>query len=201
MHYSENELWEQTKEGSLQAYEQLFHRLYAPLCNYANKYLADTDEAENVVQELFCNIWEKRGEITLSFGIKAYMYKSVFNKALNEMKKVKRLEPLQTSDHENELDVHKAYQIGLEVSHFNELQQVYQQALTQMPEGRRTIFELSRQEGLSYREIADALQISIKTVEGQMGKALGFLRIRLADFLLLLFIVKLMSLQTQNFTI
>ena len=72
----------------------------------------------------------------------------------------------------------------------NELQEQYQQALSDMPEGRRIIFQLSRQDELTYREIAELLDISIKTVETQMSKALGFLRVRLSDFLILFLIIQ-----------
>jgi len=186
MHYSENELWQQINKGDRLAFETLFHRFYAPLCGYAHKLLQDRDNAENVVQELFCQLWESRQNTQISSNVKAYLFKSVFNKALNQMKRDKRVQPLLSfeSDMESEF-VPELIEARKEAEH-NDLQEHYKNALSAMPEGRRTIFQLSRNEGLSYKEIADSLQISIKTVENQMGKALSFLRIRLADFLVLL---------------
>lgn len=190
MQYPENELWQQTQQGSLQAYEKLFHKLYAPLCGYANKYLSDSDEAENLVQELFCNLWENKESLEISTGIKPYLYKSVFHRSLNIIKRSKRMEPILTEEGEYNASVinHSSIQVFTEGA--NELEYHYFKALEEMPEGRRTIFQLSRQDELTYREIADLLDISIKTVETQMSKALGFLRVRLSDFLVLFLIIQ-----------
>jgi RNA polymerase sigma-70 factor (ECF subfamily) len=189
MQYPENELWQQIQQGSLQAYEKLFHKLYAPLCGYANQYLSDPDEAENLVQELFCYLWENKDSLEISTGIKPYLYKSAFHRSLNIIKRSKRMEPILTEEGEYKPAVLQQTSLHEQAS-TNELQEQYQQALSDMPEGRRTIFQLSRQDELTYREIAELLDISIKTVETQMSKALGFLRVRLSDFLVLFLIIQ-----------
>lgn len=190
MQYPENELWQQIQQGSLQAYEKLFHKLYAPLCSYANQYLSDPDEAENLVQELFCYLWENKDTLEISTGIKPYLYKSVFHRSLNTIKRSKRMEPILNEEGEYKPSVLQQSSLQEQPTTTNELQEQYHQALLDMPEGRRTIFQLSRMEGLTYREIADNLEISVKTVENQMSKALGFLRVRLLDFLVLFLVIQ-----------
>lgn len=138
--------------------------------------------AEEVVQQLFLKFWEKRELLQVGTSMKAYLYKGVYNDSLNLLKhqkvKLKYQDyTLHTADH---LSDPASAKIEL-----GELELKLREALNELPEQCRTIFQLSRFEELKYREIAEKLNISIKTVENQMGKALRLLRAKLADFLLL----------------
>lgn len=166
------------------AFEQLFKLHYESLCRFAWGYTKDLDVAEEAVQEVFVKLWEKRHEIETIETLKAYLYRAVTNHCLNISKHNKIVQihadevlytTQETADESNALEV-------------DELQQHIQQAINQLPEERRKVFLMSREEGLKYQEIADRLAISIKTVENQMGKALQFMREQLKNHWVSIFI-------------
>jgi len=166
------------------SFEQLFKTHYNALHAYAQVILKDEDLAEEIVQGMFLKFWEKRQNLQIH-AIKAYLYRCVYHDSLNYLKqektKIKYQEfTLHTMDTEHESAAAKIELV--------ELQKHLSGALNQLPEQCRTIFQMSRYEELKYREIADLLGLSIKTVENQMGKALKILRLRLADFLILFLI-------------
>jgi RNA polymerase sigma-70 factor, ECF subfamily len=168
------------KEGRESAFEMLFKTYYQPLCNYAYSFLNDKDEAEEVVQTAFITVWDKRQTIEIQTSIKSYLYRMVRNACLNVIK------------HEKIKQQHVAYEMaGGEPSHegvsqsviSSELEQKIYEAMKALPEQCRLVFQLSRFEELRYAEIATQLNISVKTVENQMGKALKIMREQLKEFL------------------
>ena len=164
------------------AFEQLFKAHYKPLHAYAHLILKDLDLAEEIVQNMFLKFWEKRELLKVDASVKAYLYKCIYNDSLNYLKheKVKTKYQDFTKQTRNELSESAAAKVELGELHFN-----LREALNELPEQCRTIFQLSRFEELKYREIAEQLGISIKTVEKQMSKALQILRVKLVDFLIL----------------
>ncbi len=171
-------------KGDKSAIEYLYKSYYSYLCLYANKFIEDGAIAEEVVQEVFLKLWEKRGELKINTSIKAYLYRAVHNFSINTIKhnKVRENYVLDYTERSNYGD---AYQDVIT----NELNESYKKALKELPEKRREIFELSRVEGLKYKEIADQLNISVKTVEGQMSKALIQLKSILSEYLPTLFLI------------
>lgn len=173
------------KHSNEEVYEQLFRCYYERLCNYANTILKDEDEAEEIVQSTFLALWEKRLEVDIHTSIKSYLYRVVHNTCLNRIKhqKVKQSHTEYYQHQEETLDCSASDQlVG------KELQLQINKAIDMMPTQCRTVFELSRFENLTYAEIADQLQISIKTVEKHKMKALRILREQLKDYLPLLFL-------------
>ncbi len=164
-------------------FEKVFREYYPSLCRYAFSLLANTAEAEDVVQEAMFRIWEKRAKTEINTSVQAYLFRAVRNHALNCIRKKK---------------VHLAYYADTasgqcdtaakasDVLYMSELQRRVREAVAKLPAERQRIFIMSRYEGLKYREIADELGISPKTVENQLGRALQALRIDLADYLPLL---------------
>ena len=169
------------------AFEQVFKTHFKRLHAYAFTILRDEVEAEEMVQQVFFKIWERNENLSLSGSVSAYLYRAVHNESLNHIKHQKV-----RSNHQ----LHIAYSMKNEVEHpakkilMGEMEKKIHLALNELPEQCRTIFQMSRFDELKYREIADKLGISVKTVENQMGKALKLLRVKLADFLIfiLLFI-------------
>lgn len=158
----------------------MFKTYYQSLCRYANTFTGNPEEAEEVVQATFIGIWEKRQAIDITTSVKAYLYRAVRNACLNEIKhqKVKQL----YADHE--LKAGENYAEATDQSTLrDELEEKIKAALLVLPEQCRIIFQLSRFEELKYQEIADQLNLSIKTVENQMGKALKIMREQLRDYL------------------
>lgn len=131
-----------------------------------------------VVQDVFVSIWNKRDELTLDQNLKAYLYTATRNKSLNFLQK-KKLPTVSFSPAIHDGQVEKPAD---EVMETNELEIALYDEIYQLPEKCRKIFLLSRQEGMSYKEIAVKLNISVKTVENQIGIALKRIRKRLFDF-------------------
>lgn len=164
----------------IDAFEQLFKTYYKALHAYANLILKDLEVAEEIVQNLFLKFWEKRELLNAQTSIKAYLYKCIYNDSLNYLKHEKVKTKYQDHTKQSASIFSDAADEKLTAK---ELQHRLIAVLNELPEQCRTIFQLSRFEELKYREIAEQLGISIKTVENQMGKALKILRISLADFL------------------
>jgi len=171
------------KAGDLTAFEMLFRTYYQPLCNYAFTFVQDRDEAEEIVQSTFLNIWEKRENLSIHTGVKPYLYAMVRNACLNVLKheKIKqRHATMEMAVAERSVESVARTIIA------SELETKIHQAMDHLPEQCRLIFKLSRFEELKYAEIAQHLNISVKTVENQMGKALRIMRDQLKDYLPLL---------------
>jgi RNA polymerase sigma-70 factor, ECF subfamily len=165
------------------AFEQVFKEHYKPLHAYAFTLLNDDAAAEEMVQNVFFKLWERTEALTITGSVGAYLYRAVHNESLNYLKyqKVRSEHSLRVSYHMDGRgeSATRAVQV-------KELEEKIRTALSELPEGCRTVFQLSRFEDMKYSQIADTLGISVKTVENQMGKALRLLRTRLAEFLTLL---------------
>jgi len=174
------------KAGNLTAFEMLFRTYYQPLCNYAFTFVQDRDEAEEIVQSTFLNIWEKRENLSIHTGVKPYLYAMVRNACLNVLKheKIKQ----QHATMEMAIAERSIESVARTVI-ASELEGKIHDAMDHLPEQCRLIFKLSRFEDLKYAEIAEQLNISIKTVENQMGKALRIMREQLRDYLPLLIVI------------
>ena len=155
------------------------------LCSYARKYIGDVDQAEEIVQEMFFNFWQKKEQLDINISLEAYLFRSVRNACLNYLKHLKIREQHRLATNEEirkkEEEIHDNV-IALE------LQERIEALIEKMPPERKKIFKMSRYEELKYREIAEKLNLSVKTIEVQMGKALKFLRLHLSDYLSLLII-------------
>lgn len=177
-------------EINLTSFEAVFKMHYAELCGFANKYLNDLDSAEEIVQGLFVKLWENREKLSIETSMKSYLFSAARNACLNVLKhqKIKGAyeEHNQREIALNQLDVSDEVQAS-------ELEDRIRAGIERMPEGRRKIFVMSRYEGLKYKEIAAQLNISIKTVENQMGSAIKFMRSELSDYLLTLFLIVLLT--------
>jgi RNA polymerase sigma-70 factor (ECF subfamily) len=162
-------------------FEQVFRSHFKSLHSYACTIMRDSITAEEIVQGIFVKLWEKKEEIEIKENISVYLYRAVHNESLNYLKHLKVRSAYQSyaMRRQPSNDHQKA---GEKIS-LNELEKKLEKALRELPEQCRTIFQLSRFEDLKYREIADRLGLSIKTVENQMGKALKLLRLKLVDFL------------------
>ena len=173
-------------ERNEKAFEQVFKTHYKRLHAYAFTMLKDEAAAEEMVQNVFYKIWERTGQLNISGSVTAYLYRAVHNESLNYLKhlKVRAAHQSETTWQMKGLTDQASKRILLK-----ELESKLHTALNELPEQCRLIFQLSRFEELRYREIAEKLDISVKTVENQMGKALKLLRMKLVDFLPLLLIL------------
>ncbi|MBC7922682.1 MAG: RNA polymerase sigma-70 factor [Ferruginibacter sp.] len=164
-------LLQQTDEAKF--IEALFKAHYAALCRTAFRVVGDRDAAEDLVQDVFVKIWNGRQTLHITTSLKAYLHRSAVNASLNYLEKHKRqvnLEPEALSNLAPAVDSLE------EALSLKEVEARVEEAIQALPPACRTIFVLSRYEAMSYQEIADALELSVKTVENQMGKALKTMR-------------------------
>jgi RNA polymerase sigma-70 factor, ECF subfamily len=169
------------------AFELLFRKYYIRLCCFANKFIADQVESEEIVQEVFLNIWNKRDRLKLNHEIQPYLFKSIQNLCFNfisHKKVANKYYSVIEIVYKNQVEEFNSYESVL----YTELQSKVDQAIDSLPEQCRNIFQMSRQDGLKYSEIAEKLGISIKTVETQMSRALSKLKIELKDYLMVILI-------------
>lgn len=176
----EHILIEQLKNGDKHAIEIIFKTYYQPLCGYANKILADIDCAEEIVQEIFFQLWQKREDLPEIASFKSYIYRSVHNACLNFIKH-KKIEQKHT-DHILYVQ-ENAKEDFVDLAETNQLQDKIRQAIDKLPTERKKIFLMIRYDDLKYSEVAEKLGISIKTVENQMGSALKLMRQELKEYL------------------
>ncbi|MEZ4903317.1 MAG: RNA polymerase sigma-70 factor [Spirosomataceae bacterium] len=154
--------------------------------------MRDTEEAEEIVQNVFVTIWEKRETIEITQSLQSYLYRAVHNHCLNRIKhqKVRDEHQQYVQDYQE-----VSYESVSETVYKNELEQQLSKSIEKLPEQCRIIFKMSRFEELRYQEIADKMGLSVKTIENQIGKALKILRTELADYLPML----MLALGLQNF--
>ena len=175
------------------AFEKVFKSYFKKLHSYACTIARDEVAAEEVVQQVFVRLWERSKGLSISGSIEAYLYRAVYNESLNYLKhqKVKA----QYQQYVTQTSMNESESTGSKLS-LKELEERIRTAMNELPEQCRTVFQLSRFEELQYREIANCLGISAKTVENQIGKALKILRSKLVEFLPLTVICLLNLLNT-----
>lgn len=168
------------KNGNEAAFEKVFKTYFRNLHAFAYTFMKDDIIAEEIVQNVFFRIWEKKEQLQIDDSLKAYLYRSVHNESLNHLKhlKIKNSFQLQYLGNMESLNQDASNQMVAA-----ELENDIQKAISELPPQCRTIFQMSRFEQLKYQQIADQLNISIKTVENQMGKALKVLRSKLVEYL------------------
>ncbi|MCB0663626.1 MAG: RNA polymerase sigma-70 factor [Saprospiraceae bacterium] len=167
------------------AMELAFDNFYQPLCIVAIRIVKQEDQAEDIVQEVFCELWKKREQIDFTSTVYGYLKRSVFNKSINVLKKKniftdEEPEPNLTAD--TSADAGQSMEA-------DELKKAMELAIDNLPEKARIAFCLNRYEEMTYPEIAEKLGVSVKTVEYQMSKALQILRKAAEPFLLWLLII------------
>lgn len=165
---------------TIKEYEELFMIHYKALTLTAYRLLNNTKAAEDIVQDVFCILWEKKEQLQITTSLKSYLFRMVINQSLNYLKKNKaqhNRETLYSTYLNNEEDT-----ITNEIN-FKETGKRIEQAINSLPPACRLVFVLSRYEQFSYKQIANELNISVKAVENHMMKALKLLRSVLSWFL------------------
>jgi RNA polymerase sigma-70 factor (ECF subfamily) len=159
-------------ESFQEKFEKLFRKYRTGMLHFAISITGNVEDAEEVVNDIFINIWDKQTELKEELGIKSYLFRSVKNRSLNKIRSSKT--PFETMS--EELPLAGNFTTGLEQIQFNETRDKVQYFVDQLPTRCRQVFLLSRVHELSHKEIAELMDISVKTVENQIGYALKFLR-------------------------
>ena len=175
---TEPELLDRLRRGDEAAFDTIFRTHYAQLVSVAEGMLGDRGAAEEIAQEVMLELWKRRGTLALE-SLRAYLIRATRNRALNQIrhdKVTREAEPYAAG----ESSAPASAEADLADQ---EIESAVKAAMQTLPDRCREVFELSRVHGLKYSEIARTLDISVKTVEAQMGKALRTLREQLAAFL------------------
>lgn len=182
---SESELLTRLLEGERQAFDEIFTRYYTSPCTLANLYVKQTEVAENIVQDLMLWLWENRSELQIRGVLSHYLFTSAKNRCLTYLSR----EALR-SNRLSDLRVDVAEPFGVpDIYQLEELRQNIRRAVEELPEPYREAFEMNRFENRTYKEIAEELGISAKTVDYRIQQSLKILRVKLKDYLpLILFL-------------
>lgn len=156
-------------------FRKYYDLYYDQLCHFLNFYTQDITVIEDVLQEVYLKLWENRDEIEIQY-IKTYLFHAAKNKVLNHLRDEQNRHYLL----ENWFNQQKQEKQGKECYDLEQFTTILYKAIDQLPEKCREIFLLSRQEKLTYKQIAEKLNLSVKTVEAQMGIALKRIRETLA---------------------
>ncbi len=162
----------QLKKGNENAYAYLVDTYNHKLCLYANSLTNDISISEDIVQNVFIKVWERRDNLKVDFSIKSYLYKSVYNACINEYKKNQSVTALERK-HIEELDriVEDKDEAALE-----RLIGLVKEAIQELPPKCKEIFLLSKKEGLTNIEISEYLNLSKNTIERQINIAFSKIR-------------------------
>ena len=178
-----NQLVEKIQQGDKSAFAEIYKAHFYGLCDFSYRYIKSQAVCEELVQDLFLYIWQNRREWNPSGTVKSYLYKSIKNRSLdylkhkrvqNEFANQQREEVEYTTVTQDNLRLHKSEDQLIKSIHL---------AIESLPDQRKMIFKMSREDGLTYREIAEVLEISVKTVETQMGRSLKTLREHLSKYI------------------
>ncbi|MRG48895.1 RNA polymerase sigma-70 factor [Chitinophaga sp. SYP-B3965] len=161
----------------LHTFERIFKEHHTHCLAFATHYIGDPYEAEEVVQLVFSQLWEKRASIAILGSERSYLFSAIRNTAISQWRKQNVRSEKETSFGKmQDVEVHLSLQA-------RELENKLEAALEKLPERCREVFVLSRKQQLKYAEIASVMNISVKTVENQMGKALKILHQELKEYL------------------
>ena len=171
------------KTGDVRLFEETYHTYYSVLYNYAVSITKDQALAEDAVSEVFLKLWEGRDTIAIESSLKSYLFKSVYNQCLNALKHIRVQNRYRDFflHHPPLTDDGSDYPLSGVIE--NEINDILQRTIEQLPEQCRKIFVMSRIEGMKHEEIARELGISINTVRTQIHRALEKLRVELKDYL------------------
>ena len=164
------------QSGNALAYSFLMDTFHQRLCVYAYGLTNDYDQAEDIVQNVFVRIWRRRDQLKATYSLKSFLYKSVYNEFIDQYRKRKKVFALEKK-HIDAL----SYTVEYEDDDMERLIALVKSEIQNLPPKCRETFLLSKVEGLSNMEIADYLNVSIKSVEAHMTKAFSLLRSKIGE--------------------
>jgi RNA polymerase sigma-70 factor, ECF subfamily len=173
----DNEIIARIRQGDVREFESLFRSSYLSLVRYAKTLTRDHDTSEEIVQDLFFRLWQNREKINIESSLNGYLFRAVHNSCLHYIEHNRIV-----ADHAERISAFTAenQESPSDILQYKELQAKVTEIMRRLPEKCGQIFYLSRFEGLKYNEIAKRLDVSVKTVESNMGRALKEFRKELA---------------------
>ncbi|MBK7709818.1 MAG: RNA polymerase sigma-70 factor [Bacteroidales bacterium] len=180
-----NPILEQLIVGRLKAadpdmFTEIFSVYYKDLVLFAYSFTHEKEDSEEIVQDVFVKLWEDHEKINISTSIKSYLLKSIQNKCIDWHRHKKVI------NHHSNYIIENSLLYEYDTDNYilsSEMELIIEKALASLPENVKETFEMSRFEGMKYQEIADKLNVSVRTIEVRISKALELLRESLIDFL------------------
>ncbi len=185
MNSKKNTIINKLIKGDEKTFEYLFLTYYKSLRQYACKIIKDDIAAEEIVEDIFYHLWDKRHTIGSISLVKSYLYKATYNNALKYLRHNKIV-----TKHQEEVQrqLSQTFEYQENYSEIDEIRNIIRETMHSVPERTQTIFQLNRNQGLKYHEIAERLNISVKTVEAHMTSLLKLFRENLKDYMFLIII-------------
>lgn len=180
--YNDEELMQEIKAGNMFAFDVLYKKYSKRLFKFGYSILKSQEETENLIQDVFLNLWENRHKVEKDSSIKSYVFTITYNSAISIIRKKAResefVEYLKSLREINEEPVN----VELE---YNELTNKLDEIIKSLPQRQKEVYLLHRVEGLKYSEIAERLHISVNTIENHMSRALKTIRKKLENYSLI----------------
>lgn len=171
-------------KGQRSAFDMVFRKYYPSLCAYARRFV-EMEDAEEIAQEIMIWLWENRSRLTIETSLQQYLFKMTYNRSLNLIAKKEAAVRAET----NFYTVHQQLPDDLHLWQVEDLNKKVQEAIAMLPDSYRTTFVMHRFKNMSYKEIAEALEVSPKTVDYRIQQALKQLRVELKEYLPILSLV------------
>lgn len=186
--YNKDELlhFENLKKGNDKAFEYFFNKYHGHILGFCIQFIYDKPEAMGITQEAFLNLWLNKNKIEKLNGVESFLYTYAKSKCLNAIRQIKikeRYISKSLNKKERLLDYDILNAINFDTLALDELEQLITKSINELPEKTKVVFHKKRFENKKNQEIADELQISLKTVEHHMTKALSVLRVKLSAYL------------------
>lgn len=178
-HVFDTTLFNSVKRDDRLALDALFTRYYSRLCSFAHTYVQNRHDAEEIVADVFINVWKARHTITITTSLRAYLYISVKHGVFAKLKKD---QPDVLSIDDVLLDIRTETSDPLDVIVYQELENHFETIIDNLPPRCRQIFVMKWFDGLKYKEIGEILGVAEKTVENQVVKAFDVVRKSLRKF-------------------
>ena len=185
-------LFESFKEGDETAFTYFYDKYFRRIQSFSIQFIYDKDEAENLAQEAFLNLWQNRKDIESLNGIPSYLYTYAKSKCLNMIRHNKVKDKFKNdilNQKERELDIEILNSVQFDTLELNELERLIQESISDLPPKTRAVFIKKRFVNKKNAEIAEEMQVTLKAVEAHMTKALKILKTKLSDYLFLIFIL------------
>jgi len=180
------------KRNKKDAFKIIFESYYNPLIRFAIRYVQCQSTAEGIVQDIFLWIWENRRTWTVDGDLKSYLYRTVKHRAIDHWRKENTYDKY-VEHYSAFLSTNNMEPENIDESEESEFVLAVRKAIEELPNKPRMIYKLNRLEGLTYNEIAEVLEVSPKTVESHMSKALNLLRKKLSSYMPVLLLISFIS--------
>lgn len=172
------------QKGDRKAFDKLFQKYYPILCTYGYRFVR-LEDAEEIVQDIMLWLWENRETPVIEYSLKQYLFKSVYHRSMTRIVQNEVKLRVDTAFHDRMFGKLE----DVDVFQINEMSKHIQQAVNELPESYKEAFIMNRFQNLSYKEVAEILNVSPKTVDYRIQQSLKILRVKLKDYLPLLLIL------------